>query len=234
MLIYIIRERFWGRNMEINSKEIKENARLSLKGNWKVAILSSLVYSIVSIIGDFTTESGNIWFSVLTTISSALFIFGYTAIMLHIVRSEDAEFSQIFVECKRFWKGLGMTIVVDIYIALWTLLLIVPGIIASIKYSMTFYIWVDNPNIGIEEAINKSIEMTDGHKMDIFKLYLSFIGWIVLSLVPGLLVGFWFRQYAVGIMSIGMIFVSPYIEVSMGTFYNMLVKERGSQLKLEE
>jgi len=214
--------------MEINNNEIRENARLSLKGNWKVAILSSLVYSIVSIIGDLTSESSGIWFSILTTISNALFIFGYTSIMLHIVRGEDTEFSEIFAQCKRFWKGLGMTLVVGICIALWTLLLVVPGIIASIKYSMTFYIWVDNPKIGIDEAINKSIEMTDGHKMDIFKLYLSFIGWIVLSLVPGLVAGFWFKQYAVGIMSLGMIFVSPYIEVSMGTFYNTLVKERES------
>ena len=220
--------------MEINNNEIRENARLSLKGNWKVAILSSLVYSIVSIIGDSIPESSSIGFSILTTISNSLFIFGYTAIMLHIVRGEDAEFSEIFTECKRFWKGLGMTLVVGICIALWTLLLVVPGIIASIKYSMTFYIWVDNPKIGIDEAINKSIEMTDGHKMDIFKLYLSFIGWIVLSLVPGLVVGFWFKQYAVGIMSLGMIFLSPYIEVSMGTFYNTLVKETKSQLTLEE
>ncbi|BCZ47742.1 membrane protein [Clostridium gelidum] len=220
--------------MEINNNEIRENARLSLKGNWKVAIVSSLVYSIVSIIGDFIPESSSIWFSILTTISNALLIFGYTAIMLHIVRGEDAEFSEIFSECKRFWKGLGMTIVVNIYIGLWTLLLVVPGIIASIKYSMTFYIWVDNPKIGIDEAINKSIEMTDGHKMDIFKLYLSFIGWIVLSLVPSFVVWFWFKEYALGIMSLGMIFVSPYIEVSMGTFYNTLVKERGSQLTLGE
>lgn len=223
--------------MEINCKEIRQNARLSLKGNWKVAILITLVYNIVSIIGDFMPESSTIWFYILTTISSALFIFGYTAIILHIVRGEDAKFLEIFVECKRFLKGLGMTLVVDIYTLLWTLLLIVPGFVAAITYSMTFYIWVDNPDIGINEAISKSIQMTDGHKLDIFKLYLSFTGWIVLTLVPALAIGFWSNwsnKYAAVIISLGMIFISPYIEVSMGTFYTKLVKERENRLVLED
>lgn len=101
--------------MEINCKEIRENARLCLKGNWKVAILSTLVYSIVSIIGDFMPESSTNWFSILTTISDAFFTFGYTAIILHIVRSENAELLEIFAECNRFLKGLGITLLVDIY-----------------------------------------------------------------------------------------------------------------------
>lgn len=214
--------------MEINCKEIRESARLSLKGNWNLAILSTLVYSIVSIIGDFMPESSTTWFSILTTISDALFTFGYTAIILHIVRGEEAEILEIYIECKRFLKGLGMTLLVSIYTMLWSFLLVVPGIIAAIKYSMTFYIWVDNPDIGINEAIDLSIEMTDGHKWDIFKLVLSFIGWIALALAPGFVAGFWYNQYFGVIMSIGMVFVSPYIEVSMGTFYTKLVQERES------
>jgi len=212
--------------MNINGKEIKENARLSLKGNWKVAILSTLVYSIVSIIGDLMPESSTIWFSILTTISDALFTFGYTAIILNIVRGEGTDILKIFAECKRFLKGLGMMLIVGIYTLLWTLLLIVPGIIAFIKYSMTYYIWVDNPNIGIDEAISQSIEMTDGHKLEIFKLGLSFIGWIALTLVPAVFVRFWYPEYFIVIMSLGMIFVTPYIQVSMGTVYTKLVQER--------
>ena len=212
--------------MNINGKEIKENARLSLKGNWKVAILSTLVYSIVSIIGDLMPESSTIWFSILTTISDALFTFGYTAIILNIVRGEGADILKIFAECKRFLKGLGMILLVGIYTTLWALLLIVPGIIAFIKYSMTYYIWVDNPNIGIDEAISQSIEMTNGHKLEIFKLGLSFIGWIALTLVPAVFVRFWYPEYFIVIMSLGMIFVTPYIQVSMGTVYTKLVQER--------
>lgn len=217
--------------MNINYKEIKENARLSLKGNWKVAILSTLVCSIVSVIGDLMPESRTIWISILTTISDALFTFGYTAIILHIIRGEGADFLGMFAECKRFLKGLGMTLLVGIYTGLWALLLIVPGIIAAIKYSMTYYIWVDNPNIGINEAINQSIEMTDGHKWEIFKLGLSFIGWIALTLVPVVVVRFWDPEYFAVIMSLGMIFVTPYIQVSMGTVYTKLLQERKGNLE---
>lgn len=212
--------------MNINGKEIKENARLSLKGNWKVAILSTLVYSIVSIIGDLMPESSSIWFSILTIISDALFIFGYTAIILNIVRGERTDILKIFSECKRFLKGLGMILIVGIYTLLWTLLLIVPGIIACIKYSMTYYIWVDNPNIGIDEAISQSVEMTHGHKLEIFKLGLSFIGWIALTIVPAMLARFWYPEHFIVIMSLGMIFVTPYMQVSMGTVYTKLVQGR--------
>ena len=215
--------------MEISYKEIRENARRRLKGNWNLAILISLVYSFVGVIGDFMPESSSIWFTILSAISNGLFIFGYTVIILHIVRGEDTEFLEIFDGCRRFLKGLGMTLVVGIYTALWTLLLIVPGIIATIKYSMTFYIWVDNPDIGIDEAISLSIEMTDGHKLEIFKLALSFIGWIALIVVPAIVVGFWSTQYSLLIMSLGIIFITPYIEVSMGIFYNKLIKERESR-----
>lgn len=62
--------------------------------------------------------------------------------------------------------------------------MIIPGVIAAIKYSMTFYVWVDNPNIGINEAISRSTEMTDRHIIDIFTLVLSFIGWMALIFVP--------------------------------------------------
>ena len=171
-------------------------------------------------------ESSTIWFSILTTVSDALFTFGYTAIILNIVRGEGADILKIFAECKRFLKGLGMILLVGIYTTLWALLLIVPGIIAFIKYSMTYYIWVDNPNIGIDEAISQSIEMTNGHKLEIFKLGLSFIGWIALTLVPAVFVRFWYPEYFIVIMSLGMIFVTPYIQVAMGTVYTKLVQER--------
>jgi len=212
--------------MDINCKEIKENARLNLKGNWKVAILSSFVYSMLSLIQEFMPESSSRWFSIGTTIYNSLFIFGYTAIMLHIVRGEKAEFIEMFTEYKRFFKGLGIMLVMTIYTILWSLLLVIPGIVAAIKYSMTFYIWVDNPDIGIDEAISESIEITEGHKLEIFKLVLSFIGWIALILVPDLLVKFFAPQYFGLIMSIGMIVLSPYIEVSMATLYTRLVNER--------
>lgn len=212
--------------MEINCKEMKKDAISSLKGNWTVAILSAIVYSAIKIMGDFLPEQVNNWFTILSCISDALFIFGYTAIILHIVRGEKAEISEIFNGAKRFLKGLGMTLAVGILTLLWSLLLIVPGIIAAIKYSMTFYIWVDNPNIGISEAIDKSIDMINGHRWDVFKLYLSFIGWVLLVMALAVVVERLNYRHYIGIASVGMIPVSLYIDVAMATFYNKLLKER--------
>ena len=230
--------------MNIDYKEIKENARHSLEGNWKVAILSTLVYTFISILTDLMPASTDTWNIILSVISDALFTFGYTVIILHIVRGERADFSEIFTECKRFLKGLGMVLTVGIYTFLWTLLLIVPGVIATIKYSMTFYIWVDNPNISINEAIHKSVEITEGYKWDIFRLGLSFIGWSILVSIPSWGVLFWeihyngvsfmkasllINNYAIHpiviISLLGMIFVNTYKNVSMAKLYDKLVSK---------
>jgi uncharacterized membrane protein len=177
--------------MIMNCKDIRAQARRSLKGFWKVIILISLIYKLVDIIGDFIPRSSTlviVLVSVISTIYGSFFLFGYTSIILRLVRGQNVKLKHMF--SGRFLKGLGINVVVSIYTILWSLLLIIPGIIAAIKYSMTFYIWVDNPNIGINEAINRSTEMTDGHIMDILKLELSFIGWFVLIFVSAAIIGY--------------------------------------------
>ncbi|OOM78024.1 DUF975 family protein [Clostridium sp. BL-8] len=212
--------------MEVNCKRIKNDAISSLRGNWTVAIVSAIVYNFIRVIGDVVSlPGGKLPITILTIISDGIFIFGFTAIILHIIRGEQTEVSEIFIESKRFLKGLGMTLATGILTFLWTLLLIVPGIIAALKYSMTFYIWVDNPNIGISEAIDKSIEMTNGHRWDVFKLYLSFIGWFILILILTFIVEKLNFKYYMLISSIGMIPLGLYVQVSMAVFYNKLLKE---------
>lgn len=213
--------------MVINCKDIRAEARRSLKGFWKVIILISLVYTLVDIVGDLIPESSTlvtILMSVISIIYGSFFLFGYTSIILRLVRGQNVKLKDML--SGRFLKGLGMNVVVGIYTILWSLLLIIPGIIAAIKYSMTFYVWVDNPNIGINEAIRKSIEMTDGHIMDILKLGLSFIGWIALIFIPAAIIGYWHEQYFAIISSVGMIFLTPYIDVAMGTLYTRLAQEQ--------
>ncbi|CAN7505207.1 DUF975 family protein [Paenibacillus sp. LjRoot153] len=71
------------------------------------------------------------------------------------------------------------------YYLLWTLLLIIPGIIASLRFAMTFYILNDEPDIKPLQAIKRSSEMMNGHKWDFFKLHLSFIGCYLLAIIGG-------------------------------------------------
>ncbi|KAB3527277.1 DUF975 family protein [Alkaliphilus serpentinus] len=91
-----------------------------------------------------------------------------------------------------------------LYTFLWSLLLIIPGIIKSYAYSLVPYILSENPDMEPSEAISLSSSMTEGHKLDIFILDLSFIGWYILG---GLLFG------------IGVLFVNPYVNATKAELY---------------
>ncbi|TCU66206.1 uncharacterized protein DUF975 [Tissierella praeacuta] len=95
----------------------------------------------------------------------------------------------------------------NLYNLLWTLLFIIPGIIKSYEYIMVPYILSDEPNLSPNEAIRRSMDMTEGHKMDIFILDLSFWGWYILGLL---------------FFGIGGIFVHPYKEATLARLYNIL------------
>lgn len=83
----------------------------------------------------------------------------------------------------------------SIYIFLWTLLLIIPGIIKSYSYALTPYILVEHPEMSANEAIEESMRLMDGHKFDLFYLQLSFIGWAILSILSLGLGFFWLIPY---------------------------------------
>ncbi|MGI6752444.1 MAG: DUF975 family protein [Anaerovoracaceae bacterium] len=123
-----------------------------------------------------------------------------------VFRREDPRISQVFNGFERFLKAFLTYFVMSFFIFLWSLLLIIPGIIASYRYSMTFYILMDNPEIGVMEAINASKEMMQNNKWKLFSLHLSFIGWFILAMMT---------------FGLGIIFLGPYIETSMFAFYEI-------------
>jgi uncharacterized membrane protein len=90
---------------------------------------------------------------------------------------------------------------------LWALLLIVPGIVAAISYSMTFFILAEDSSLTPMEAINKSKQMMDGYKLKYFYLCLKFIGWALLCCLT---------------LGIGFLWLIPYIQVSTAKFYDEL------------
>ena len=91
-----------------------------------------------------------------------------------------------------------------VYIFLWTLLLIIPGIIKMYAYRMVPYILSDNPRIGHKRAIQLSEQMTMDEKFDIFVLDLSFIGWYILGVLA---------------FGIGVLFVQPYYDAANAELY---------------
>ncbi len=94
-----------------------------------------------------------------------------------------------------------------VLVFLWTLLLVIPGIIKGYAYSMVPYILADNPNIGYKRAIEISNGMTDGEKGKMFVLDLSFIGWYLLGALA---------------LGIGVLFVNPYVNATGAELYLVL------------
>ncbi len=129
---------------------------------------------------------------------------GYCRFNKNLINGTNPQFSDLFSQFNMFGKAFGLRIVTSIFIFLWTLLLIIPGIVASYRYSMAFYIMNDNPSIDIMEAIRQSKALMQGNKGRLFCLHLSFIGWALLSILS---------------CGIGFLWLAPYISASEAAFY---------------
>jgi len=112
--------------------------------------------------------------------------------------------------CGKYLNVVFTNLLVNIFTALWTLLFIIPGIIKGYAYAMTPYILAENPNIKPMQAINLSCRMTKGHKLDLFVLGFSFIGWYMLGALA---------------FGIGTAFVVPYDRATHAQFYLALRSE---------
>lgn len=148
---------------------------------------------------------------VLTILSIIRFVIGgaigvgYSRFNLDLIEGNGARLSTVFGSFKQLTVALVARILRDIYITLWTLLFIIPGIIAGYSYSMMHYVMADNPGIGASEAIAESKRLMKGNKWRLFCLRLSFIGWELLAVF-----------FTLGI---GMLWVIPYEEAAMAAFY---------------
>jgi len=149
-------------------------------------------------------------------IISGAFMLGFAILFLNLIRIGKANLGDLFKGFNNFGKAFLAYFLMSLFTILWALLLIIPGIIAAIKYSQTFYIIADNPNIKAIDAIRESKRMMDGHKWRYFKLQLSFIGWALLSILT---------------LGIGSLWLAQYTYASYALFYENL---KGNKIDLED
>lgn len=189
----------------MNNYDIRKNARENLKGNWGAAIgtqfvLSlcvipfSIVLGILSSQEPFPIAPYFIIYLITLLISSAI-KFGIANFYLNFKRSKRPIFEEAFKGFKNIFKVFGALFIVSLITFLWTLLLIIPGIIASFNYSQVFYILADNEDITIFEAMKESKRIMNGKKWQLFILGLSFIGWYILACLTCGIGFFWLIQY---------------------------------------
>jgi uncharacterized membrane protein len=192
--------------MKTENVLLMKMARESLNGKWGLAIGTFVVYLIIVSVLQIIPILG--WIGSL--IISGPMALGITIFSLSISRNQEARLEQIFQGFNNFGTALSAYLLMALFTILWLLLLIIPGIIAALSYSMTFYIIADDSNIRAMDAIDKSKKMMDGYKWKLFCLGLRFIGWALLCILT---------------LGIGLLWLIPYISISTAKFYDDLKVE---------
>jgi len=187
--------------MPMENRDIMTHARARLDGNWALAVATFLVYFAITFILGATPVVG--WAADLL-IGGPLFV-GLHVFSLAIVRSKEAGVRQLFDGFSSFANGLVAYLLIAVFTFLWTLLFVVPGIMAALSYSMTFFILADNPGTDGLDAIRKSKAMMYGHRWRLSCLAGRFTGWFLVGIFT---------------LGIGFLWIGPYLMVSVARFYD--------------
>ncbi len=188
------------------AKDYRMQAWQKKRGKWGTLALTYLVYAVFGGIcgGLARFYIGEIvWF-----VLAGAFTLGLTMQSLKVMRDDKPTVNDIFSGFKNFGNAFLAHLINSILIFLWTLLLIIPGIIKAYSYSMTFYIMCDDPSISANDARKKSMELMRGNKWRLFCLQFSFIGWWLLSLLT------------LGILAL---WIAPYEQAATAAFYQSLL-----------
>lgn len=147
-------------------------------------------------------------FFVIYLVISTILQFGYSSYCLKVAnRDGSMSYGDLFSSVRYLLKAIGLTLMISVFVLLWCILLIIPGIIAAYRYSQAIFIMVEDPNKGIMQCIRESKEMMAGHKMEYFILELSFFFWMLLGGVT---------------CGLAYIYVYPYMTVTFANYYNSL------------
>ena len=178
--------------------QLKREALDALKGKWGLAVGATLLLGILIvavellITGVFSTfwgweeASDSLTVSIIAMLVIGPLTIGAYYLVLNVIRETSARIGDLFrwfSDGSKLMKSFLTYLLMYVYLMLWTLLLIIPGIIKSFSYSMTYFILNDRPEYTANQAITESRHMMNGHKMDYFLLCLSFLGWFILSIL---------------------------------------------------
>lgn len=202
----------------ISNSEIRKRAREALGGHifsdaWLYAMLVLFIVTLITTALIFTYVGTILVVGIFSCATSSYFI--------SRVRGRSAP-RDLGVAVEGASSDFGGNIILGvlhtILIALWTLLFVVPGIVKSCSYALTYYVKSDNPGISARDAIRESERLMDGYKMQYFLLQLSFIGWAIVGL------------FALGI---GTLWVNAYMESAKAVFYEQVLEARGESVRLD-
>lgn len=217
----------------MTSSELRAIARRNLEGTWGISVGVALVAAILGglIVGTGSNINFNFnedtvrnlppifWTVLLPLVSVAGLLgivsfilggtveLGYAKFLLKQYDRKQLQFSDLFSQFERFGTGFAQQFLRVLFTTLWMLLFIIPGIVKGLSYAMTPFILEEHPEMTASEAIKASMRLMDGHKMDLFILGLTFIGWQILACLT---------------MGIGFLFLNPYMNAAYAAFYRSI------------
>lgn len=215
----------------LNASALKTEAKARMQGYWSSLIIAAVVVVISSALSSITrTEyiylNGQYIQTTTTTAFSALYALlvapvvsvGVSKFFLNFATNREYGVDDIKYAFSNYGQVLLGMLWQRLFIFLWSLLFVIPGIIKAISYSMTKYILAENPNVGFKEAIKISMVLTDGRKSEVFGVAVSFIGWFILSAMT------------LGILNL---YVAPFFETTMAQVYEQLKGDAIAQGRID-
>lgn len=214
----------------MNRIEIKLKAREMVKGKrWeliKPLVAIWLIEAIIIVFAEILFPGNRNEYDIISSSISGIvsvgcipLSIGYLSYVLKFVRGKKYDLKEELLGKYKFFSPIIMTcLLVGIFTTLWTLLLIIPGIIAAFSYSMVNYIMADRVDEKTDclAVIKESKEMMQGYKWDYFVFGLSFFGWILLGILTCGILLFW---------------LIPYMQVASTLYYEELLKVQKSKIK---
>ena len=203
--------------------DFRKIARDALDGKWKTAIIAGLIASLLGAVSSGGTEidlesyrNSFVWEYIVYLILAAIvmvvvfFILGsivgvgYAKFNLDLTDLKEPEIGTLFAYFSNWKTAVAAGALQALLVFLWTLLLIIPGIIARYSYAMTRYILAEHPELTASEALARSKEMMTGNRWRLFCLQFSFIGWDILAVLT---------------LGIGYLWLTPYMQAATAAFY---------------
>ena len=222
--------------MQLNS-ELRAQARERLEGQWGTFVLMTFLMLVIQTILQIPGYIGSLLevlspenvlaslsFSNISNILSLLALplsWGLTVSLLRNHREESVDLENLFDGFRggRYTRVFCALFLVNLFTFLWALLLIIPGIMKAFSYALTPYIIMDEPELTARQAITRSCEIMEGRRWKLFCLYLSFIGWGILSLLT---------------FGIGFLWLVPYMNASIAAFYEDARAEYEAENSIEQ
>lgn len=187
----------------INRADLKERAKQMMSGNIGMLIVCFIIVAALTGVCNVVPYVG--WIASVCVMGPLAL--GSAYIYLNLTRGFDPDVNILFSGFQRFVDAFVLRLLIGVFTFLWSLLLVVPGIIKAISYSQAYYILAEHPEMSSKEALDASIEMMDGHKMDYFVLLLSFFPWMLLCGVT---------------CGIASLYVVPYMNATLVNFYEAI------------